>query len=201
MTGVSHESLMIFHSWVGYAMFVLALIHTFPFIIFHIWKGDMVELWETSIYYWYAQPWTLFIFSEHKLTPLKDRCWRPHTTDVSHLHVGSVDSVGAHHKILSALNGAWRTDAAQERLLRVLQGNTLHSGDPLRSAILLPLQLQIDLLVSIRTLLRPRTALTTLALPGTTLLPRAPSTSPPSSTPSSAPTSPTDSPDARPSRT
>lgn len=45
---------MIFHSWVGYAMFVLALIHTFPFIVYHIWLGDMVELWETSVYYWYA---------------------------------------------------------------------------------------------------------------------------------------------------
>lgn len=33
-------------------MFVLALIHTFPFIIFHIWKGDMVEQYNTSIAYW-----------------------------------------------------------------------------------------------------------------------------------------------------
>ena len=35
-------------------MLILALIHTFPFIIYHIQLGDMVELWNTSIYYWYA---------------------------------------------------------------------------------------------------------------------------------------------------
>lgn len=33
-------------------MFVLALIHTFPFIIFHIWKGDMVKQYNTSVVYW-----------------------------------------------------------------------------------------------------------------------------------------------------
>ncbi|KAL7628445.1 hypothetical protein AAE478_002648 [Parahypoxylon ruwenzoriense] len=52
LTGVSHERLIVFHNWVGWAMFVLALVHTFPFIIFHIWKGDMVTVWNTSVVYW-----------------------------------------------------------------------------------------------------------------------------------------------------
>lgn len=33
-------------------MFVLALIHTFPFIVHHIWKGDMEAEWDTSVVYW-----------------------------------------------------------------------------------------------------------------------------------------------------
>ena len=33
-------------------MFVLALVHTFPFIVYHINYGDMVEEWNTSIVYW-----------------------------------------------------------------------------------------------------------------------------------------------------
>ena len=33
-------------------MFVLALIHTFPFIVFNISKGLMVMQWETSVVYW-----------------------------------------------------------------------------------------------------------------------------------------------------
>ena len=33
-------------------MFVLALVHTFPFIIYHIWKHDMVTQWKTSVAYW-----------------------------------------------------------------------------------------------------------------------------------------------------
>lgn len=33
-------------------MFVLALVHTFPFIVFNIWKGQMVEKWNTSVVYW-----------------------------------------------------------------------------------------------------------------------------------------------------
>ncbi|KAI0095543.1 putative FRE ferric reductase-like transmembrane component [Hypoxylon sp. NC0597] len=52
LTGVSHERLIVFHNWVGWAMFVLALVHTFPFIVFHIWKGDMVTQWNTSVVYW-----------------------------------------------------------------------------------------------------------------------------------------------------
>lgn len=52
LTGVSHERLIVYHNWVAWAMFVLALIHTFPFIIYHQWKGDMVELWENDLVYW-----------------------------------------------------------------------------------------------------------------------------------------------------
>jgi len=52
LTGVPHEKLQVFHHWTSYAMFVLALVHTFPFIIYHIWKGDMVKQWKTSVVYW-----------------------------------------------------------------------------------------------------------------------------------------------------
>ncbi|KAI1084469.1 putative FRE ferric reductase-like transmembrane component [Whalleya microplaca] len=52
LTGVSHERLIVFHNWVGWAMFALALVHTYPFIIYHIWKGDMVTQWHTSVVYW-----------------------------------------------------------------------------------------------------------------------------------------------------
>lgn len=33
-------------------MFVLALIHTFPFIVYHIWYGDMTKKWKTDVVYW-----------------------------------------------------------------------------------------------------------------------------------------------------
>lgn len=33
-------------------MFVLALVHTFPFIVYHIHKGDMVMQWKTQVTYW-----------------------------------------------------------------------------------------------------------------------------------------------------
>ncbi|RHZ69270.1 hypothetical protein CDV55_106632 [Aspergillus turcosus] len=52
LTGVPHEKLQVFHHWASYAMFVLALIHTFPFIIVHIDKGDMVYQWKTQVTYW-----------------------------------------------------------------------------------------------------------------------------------------------------
>ncbi|KAJ5175339.1 Riboflavin synthase-like beta-barrel [Penicillium canariense] len=52
LTGIPHEKLQVFHHWTSYAMFVLALIHTFPFIIYHIDKGDMVKQWKTSLVYW-----------------------------------------------------------------------------------------------------------------------------------------------------
>ncbi|KAF7136997.1 hypothetical protein CNMCM5793_006748 [Aspergillus hiratsukae] len=52
LTGVPHEKLQVFHHWASYAMFVLALIHTFPFIIVHIEKGDMVKQWKTEVTYW-----------------------------------------------------------------------------------------------------------------------------------------------------
>ncbi|KAJ5498362.1 Riboflavin synthase-like beta-barrel [Penicillium expansum] len=52
VTGIPHEKLQVFHHWTSYAMFVLALIHTFPYIIYHIWKGDMMYQWKTSVVYW-----------------------------------------------------------------------------------------------------------------------------------------------------
>jgi ferric-chelate reductase len=52
LTGIPHEKLQVFHHWTSYAMFMLALIHTFPFIIYHIDKGDMVKQWKTSLVYW-----------------------------------------------------------------------------------------------------------------------------------------------------
>lgn len=33
-------------------MFVLALIHTFPFIVYNIRVGDMVMQWDTQVTYW-----------------------------------------------------------------------------------------------------------------------------------------------------
>lgn len=48
-------------------MFVLALVHTFPFIIHHIKIGDMVEKWKTDSSYWtgiiaiIAQAWLTFM--------------------------------------------------------------------------------------------------------------------------------------------
>jgi hypothetical protein len=52
LTGASHHTLLVFHNWVAWAMFVLALVHTFPFIVFHIWKGDMMTQWRTNVTYW-----------------------------------------------------------------------------------------------------------------------------------------------------
>lgn len=77
ITGVSHERLQVFHRWISYAMFVLALIHTFPFIVFHIWKGDMVEEWNTSVVYWtgvvaiIAQAYLTFA----SFSPLRNWCY------------------------------------------------------------------------------------------------------------------------------
>lgn len=48
-------------------MFVLALVHTFPFIIYHEWKGDIVENWEadgmwvTGVIALIAQAWLTFM--------------------------------------------------------------------------------------------------------------------------------------------
>jgi ferric-chelate reductase len=52
LTGAPHEKLQVFHHWASYAMFVLALIHTFPFVIVHINKGDMVKQWKNEVTYW-----------------------------------------------------------------------------------------------------------------------------------------------------
>lgn len=52
LTGIPHEKLQVFHHWLSYAMFVLALVHTFPFIVFHVAKGDMMHKWKTDVVYW-----------------------------------------------------------------------------------------------------------------------------------------------------
>ncbi|KAJ5778262.1 Riboflavin synthase-like beta-barrel [Penicillium odoratum] len=52
LTGIPHEKLQVFHHWTSYAMFALALVHTFPFIIYNQRKGDMVKQWKTSVAYW-----------------------------------------------------------------------------------------------------------------------------------------------------
>jgi hypothetical protein len=52
-TGVSHERIQVFHRWTAYAFFLLALMHTFPFIVYHIHFHDMVMHFEMSLlFYW-----------------------------------------------------------------------------------------------------------------------------------------------------
>jgi hypothetical protein len=53
VTGVSHEKLQVFHRWIAYAFFVLALLHTFPFIVYHIHWHDMEDHFSSSLlFYW-----------------------------------------------------------------------------------------------------------------------------------------------------
>ncbi|KIW07056.1 uncharacterized protein PV09_01947 [Verruconis gallopava] len=52
-TGVSHERLQVFHRWIAYAFFILALLHTFPFIVYHIHWHDMeAHFSESLLFYW-----------------------------------------------------------------------------------------------------------------------------------------------------
>ncbi|KAJ4984355.1 ferric reductase transmembrane [Stagonosporopsis vannaccii] len=53
-TGVSHEKLQVFHRWTAYAFFLLALMHTFPFIVYHIRFHDMVMEFTmmSTLFYW-----------------------------------------------------------------------------------------------------------------------------------------------------
>ncbi|KFY03171.1 hypothetical protein O988_01655 [Pseudogymnoascus sp. VKM F-3808] len=53
LTGVSHERLQVFHRWTSYAFFILALMHTFPFIVYHIRFHDMeMQVSMGLIFYW-----------------------------------------------------------------------------------------------------------------------------------------------------
>lgn len=52
LTGIPYEKLQVFHHWTSYAMFVLALIHTFPFIVYNKREGEMVMEWKTDVVYW-----------------------------------------------------------------------------------------------------------------------------------------------------
>lgn len=66
-TGISHEKLFVWHNWIAWAMFVLALVHTFPFIVYHIWLGDIKEqwnsggVWVTGVVALIAQAWLTFM--------------------------------------------------------------------------------------------------------------------------------------------
>ncbi|KAF1812948.1 ferric-chelate reductase [Eremomyces bilateralis CBS 781.70] len=51
-TGVPHEKLQVFHQYSAWAMLVLALIHTFPFIIYRRSQGDLGAQWTANLYYW-----------------------------------------------------------------------------------------------------------------------------------------------------
>jgi NAD(P)H-flavin reductase len=65
----------VFHRWSSYAMFVLALIHTFPFIVKNIERGEMVMSWNTSVVYWTGvaalvpQAWLTFM----SIGPIRNR--------------------------------------------------------------------------------------------------------------------------------
>lgn len=48
VTGVPYEKLQVFHRWSAYAFLILALMHTFPFIVWHIHNGDMVNQFTVS---------------------------------------------------------------------------------------------------------------------------------------------------------
>ncbi|KAF8642996.1 hypothetical protein AX16_009241 [Volvariella volvacea WC 439] len=52
LTGVPHEKLQVFHRWTGWIIYLLALLHTFPFIVTYINQGTIATLWETRPYYW-----------------------------------------------------------------------------------------------------------------------------------------------------
>ncbi|KIW89647.1 uncharacterized protein Z519_09803 [Cladophialophora bantiana CBS 173.52] len=43
VTGVTHEKLHVFHQWIAYASFVLALTYTFPYIVWHVRNHDMAN--------------------------------------------------------------------------------------------------------------------------------------------------------------
>ena len=75
LTRVAYEKLNVFHRWLSWAMYALALVHTFPFIVYHRQQGDMGKQWGTSAYYWtgvialLAQSWLSFM----SLAPIRNR--------------------------------------------------------------------------------------------------------------------------------
>lgn len=53
LTGVSHEKIQVFHRWTAYAFLVLALMHTFPFIVYHVRFHDMIMHFKMNLlFYW-----------------------------------------------------------------------------------------------------------------------------------------------------
>ena len=75
LSRVAYEKLNVFHRWLSWAMYALALVHTFPFIVYHRQQGDMGTQWGTSAYYWtgvialLAQSWLSFM----SLGPIRNR--------------------------------------------------------------------------------------------------------------------------------
>ncbi|KAK0387758.1 hypothetical protein NLU13_4003 [Sarocladium strictum] len=76
LTGVSHEKLQVFHRWSAYAFFLLALLHTFPFIVYHVRFHNMEMQWKmNNLFYWTGivallfQAWLTFashsVFRKH----------------------------------------------------------------------------------------------------------------------------------------
>ncbi|POR31272.1 Flavoprotein transmembrane component [Tolypocladium paradoxum] len=67
LTGVPPEQLNVWHNWISWAMFVLALIHTFPFIVFHNRAGDTAMVfrdggvWLAGVIALVAQAWLTFM--------------------------------------------------------------------------------------------------------------------------------------------
>lgn len=45
LTGISHEKLNFYHAWLGRAMWVMALAHMAPYVIFRTNKGDVHTAW------------------------------------------------------------------------------------------------------------------------------------------------------------
>ncbi|PSS05228.1 ferric reductase NAD binding domain-domain-containing protein [Coniella lustricola] len=52
LAGVSHEKFIVFHTWLAWAVLVLALIHTFPFIVYNYREKMMTMQWATNFSYW-----------------------------------------------------------------------------------------------------------------------------------------------------
>lgn len=87
LTGVSHDKLIVFHTWLAWAVLVLALLHTFPFIVYNYQKGMMVEMWDTMFSYWtgvaailpqayltfMSVPWIRLVFSDRMMSMRVER--------------------------------------------------------------------------------------------------------------------------------
>ncbi|KAI9666466.1 MAG: hypothetical protein M1821_004402 [Bathelium mastoideum] len=75
LTRIAYEKLNVFHRWLSWAMYALALVHTFPFIVYHRKEGDMGMQWGMSAYYWtgviaiLAQSWLTFF----SIGPIRNR--------------------------------------------------------------------------------------------------------------------------------
>ena len=121
LTGVPHEKLQVFHHWTSYAMFLLALVHTFPFIIYHIDKGDMVKQWNTSVTYWTG---VAALIPQAYLTVMS---------------LPAIRYVPYYSTYLRTFKETILT--FQKPILRILQSNPLPRGAALHPILFLPLRL------------------------------------------------------------